>query len=69
MADELPEDVTVTMRAAKAAVALPGHDIRECEQCSHDVVINPATITEIERGVYPDYIVCMTCSVEADTDG
>lgn len=60
--DELPDEVTVTMKAGDAAIALPGHERRECEVCSEQVIVNPATVKSIDRGVYPDYIICLECA-------
>lgn len=62
-----PEGVTICHRVETAAVALEGHEHRDCAECGEAVVVNPATLTSIEEGVYPETIVCLTC-VEEGTD-
>lgn len=68
MTDDLPEEVTVTMRVANAPVQLPGHETDSCDECGETVVVNPATVQSIETGEYPPDIICLQCMKEVTTD-
>lgn len=61
---ELPDEMTVGMKPGFGTLEREGSERRDCEVCGDPVVINPATITSIERGVYPDYIICVECANE-----
>lgn len=65
MSDELPDDVTVSMRVESAPVALPGHEKRDCLKCGEAVIVNPATLEAIADGIYPEAIACLECATEA----
>lgn len=61
----MPEDeFTVTMRIGNAPVTVPGSETDTCDGCGEDVVVSPATQQEMDRGVYPTAIRCLTCATE-----
>lgn len=66
---ELPEDaVTVAIPANRGAIVVEGSERRECSECGTDVWVSPATRVSIDRGVYPDTIVCVPCAGEGVDD-
>lgn len=63
---DLPDEVTVTMRAEDAPMISEGAEQRDCAVCEETVVVSPSTQEEIERGVYPDYVICVQCMDKAE---
>lgn len=59
---DLPDNVTVCLRVERRTIR--HSEVRECRVCGHDVAVSPATVEEIDRGVYPEYIVCLECATE-----
>lgn len=59
-----PEEVTLTMRVEDMPGPVPGSGKDSCEGCGSDVWVSPATRQEIQRGLYPEYILCMRCAGE-----
>lgn len=65
---EFPDQITVTLKTNDETPANDGAEIRACEGCGHNVLLNPATVHAIEAGVYPDFVVCLDCALE-NNDG
>lgn len=63
------EDITVSMRVeCMPTPAVPGSSTRSCKLCGSDVWISPATKRAIERGDYPDRVVCVRCATDDEDE-
>lgn len=65
---DVPAEVTVTVPVDEMTAPVPGSNKRECIECGADCWVSPATQSEIDRGLYPDVILCVPCAMEGSDE-